>query len=388
MLCLGRVLAIPANYRIASAAGQPATALPGVSADDIALSTDSATGVSTARITLSAGSELFAGNVIRVVDDAISAAGALDDRRVEEFEFTVPTPAGAITVEGITAAVGSREITVVFTQPVNDAASGETDFASSAANPANYEIDGVALAANTGIVLSADRMTATITLLDTVLPVVAGNTVSVVDNQIRAAFDDRLVAAAERSFPATTTSITVTGITAAVGSGTITVTFSAPVSSAASGTAGFAASAVNPANYRINRESRAGDYQLSADGTVLTIALGSGAFPTGLTDGSLIEVLGGVIKGAAASDARLVDPFSVVVRTTGVQPATLITVDEITATAGGLRITVVFSEAVSDAASGTGARNPAHYRLDPDGSGPLTAGPAARRYRWRYCVVD
>ena len=45
-------------------------------------------------------------------------------------------------------------------------------------------------------------------------------------------------------------------------------------------------------------------------GTVLTITLGSG-----LPEGSLIEVLGGTIKGAAASDARLVDPVSVVVTT-------------------------------------------------------------------------
>ncbi len=365
----------PANYRIASAAGQPATALPGVTADDIALSTDVATGVSTARITLPAGSELFAGAVISVVDDAISAAGALDDRRVEEFEFTVPTPTGAITAT-ITAAVGSRTITVEFTQPVNDATSGETDFASSARNLANYEIDGTPLDAATTneIAYDADTMTVTITLVSTelnpVLPVVAGNTVSVVDNQIRAAFDDRLVAAAERSFPATTTAITVTEITAAVGSDTITVTFSAAVSGAETGMG-----ARNPAHYRVNKTVLVpplAEYVLSADGTVLTITL-----PVGVTSGSLIEVLGGVIKGAAASDTRLVDdPVSVVVTTDdGVQPATPITATITKAAAGNLRITIMFSEPVNAAAPGesgfaTSARNPAHYQiaeLDSDG---------------------
>ena len=266
--------------------------------------TASASGDNTvATVSLPPGSFLIAGQSIRIADGMISAAGATDDRRVPGFDAAVSVPATGIAVEGITAVVGLREITVTFTDPVNDAASGETDFASSAANPANYQIDGAPLAANTMIVLSNVNRTATITLLSTalnpVLPVVAGNTISVVDNQIRALFDARLVAAAERSFPVTIDSDNgLKEITTAVGSTTITITFSEAVNGAAAGrtgTTGFATSAINPANYRIRGPVPA-DYQLSANGTELTITLDSG-----LPDGSLIEVLGNTIKGAAAS---------------------------------------------------------------------------------------
>ena len=363
----------PAHYRLDpdGAGPLPAEPLPvGTTVGD--LTDDPVAGAnSVATVVLPAGSFLIAGQSIRVVGGVISAAGDFDDRRVEGFDFDVPVPAGAVvTVREITAAVGSREITVEFTHSVNAATSG-ADFASSAANPANYEIDGVALAANTGFVFSDVNRTATITLLDTVLPVVAGNTVSVVANQIRAALDDRLVAGSQLSLPVPSGSITAT-IAATVGSDTITVTFSAAVSGAASGMG-----AVNPANYRINgaQPSNAPVLGLSSagtfDGTTLTITLDSG-----LPEGSLIEVSGNAIsgraiKGAAASDTRLVDPVSVVVTTDdGVQPAIPITTG-IAASAGGRLITVTFSAPVNvtestgtAAAFATSALNPVHYRIN------------------------
>ncbi len=345
----------PAHYLISSAA-LPATATIALSADSL-----------TATITLPAGSELALGDTIAVVGGSIAAAstaGLLNGAVEVVVTATGVEPATPITAT-ITATVGGRAIAVRFSEPVNGAASGTDGFATSALNLAHYQIDGAEGESLGTVVLSANGLVADIVLFPG-RELADGAVVSVVGGQIKAATDERRVQAVTTTIR-TATSITATIEPLVAGARIITVRFSEPVNGAANGTDGFASSALNSANYRIDRVllriDPGGSIVLSDNDMTATITLS--------TDLELFESQRFVvepaaafsstgIKAAGANDDRRVDFTQIAV---GPAPTTRITA-AIAAQANSNTISVDFSEPVSSATSGTGARNPAHYQID------------------------
>ena len=84
---------------------------------------------------------LAGGNRISVIGGVIKVASGDDDRRAQAASFEVLPQITA----GIDTRAGSLVVTVTFTAPVNRDADGEARFATSALNPAHYQINDAAL---------------------------------------------------------------------------------------------------------------------------------------------------------------------------------------------------------------------------------------------------
>ena len=305
-------------------------------------------------ITLPEGSEPANGDTISILANQIAAAsGSL---RVAATQHTV-TPPPPITAT-IAATTGFSTIQIRFSEPVE---------LISASTPANYQIDGDSIPADYTLGYVGATTTTTITL-PSGSSVAPGTVISVVGGQIKGFdfADTRFVEAATLTTAGTApTPITTTIGDATAGELTFTVTFAAGAEAAAVNVAestdatNFPTSARNPVHYQIGGNPlpttpTSPTFAPSAGNSVVTVTLPAGSE---LASGDVITVAGNAITAAGATDGRRARAATHTVplpplRATITQPL-----------AGDTTITITFSDSVSDATTGSGARNPANYEV-------------------------
>ncbi len=356
-------------------------------------------------ITFPVDNDLEDGETFTIVDGAIRAADTNDDDitvDTTEIAVIVPVPPGPTVVvppqpTPITAKIEAIEneltFTVTFSARVNGAADGETDFAGSARNRENYQIDPDGSGANPAAVLPAGTVIDPLTGGDTVATITlpAGSTLLAAITAEVIVRDGRIAAADGGGVTVDTASlqvqIPVINITAELGARTITVDFRNRVNITAPSNANFSASARNPAHYRLTAPGVGQTPAALPAGTTIEDTGGTGGsagqqvtimLPLGseLTAGTIVTVLGGVIRAESGNRTVGTATFSVV---------DAITVEVTGGYTGENSFMVTFSAPVNSAASTdvtnfpTSARNPANYFANSDAAfGTVTYDAATR----------